>query len=119
MKRIFLTVLIISFAIKIILLLTILFEKNLMWEGEIESVSADNKYVLTITSEYNNSFDAPYSVRISNVGDNVNLAYDFYIYECSEVPIINWRENYVFISCLNHTGEEVVYKIEVEDRYEE
>lgn len=62
--------------------------RKTMWEGKIECISPNNKYVLTITSNHTNAFDAPYCIRIADYGSPENLSYDFYIYECCEESML-------------------------------
>lgn len=87
-----------------------------MWEGKIECISPNNKYILTISSNHTNAFDAPFSIRIADYGSPENLSYDFYIYECCEEPVVEWTADHIFIKCLDLKGEEIVYEIEVEEK---
>lgn len=89
---------------------------NKMWKGEIRCISPDSKYILTVTSDHSNPFDAPYSVRIADYGSPENLSYDFYIYECCEEPAVEWTEDRVFIKCLNLKKEKTVYEIEIGEK---
>lgn len=84
-----------------------------MWRGEVSCISPDSKYILTVTSDHSNPFDAPYSIRIADHGSPENSAYDFYIYECCEEPVVEWTEDRIFIKCLDPKEEETVYEIEI------
>lgn len=96
--------------------ISVISTNNKMWKGELRCISPDSKYILTITSDNSNAFDALYSIRIADYGSSENLAYDFYIYECCEEPVVEWTADHIFIKCLNLKGEEIVYEIEAEEK---
>lgn len=96
-----------------------IYEANKMWNGKLECVSPDNKYILTITSNRSNAFDAPYCVRITDYGSFENMSYDFYIYECYEKPVVEWIDDYIIIKCYNRKNEVILYNIEVEQMVNE
>lgn len=120
MKKSKILILFILAAVFIAELLMIVIEENSRWQGTAEYISPDKKYILTVTSEHSNSFDAPYSIRLSHNGDPENRADDFYIYECKEKPAVEWGDTGVLIKCTDRDDEEVIYKIETEGTaYEE
>lgn len=120
MKKSKIVILFILAAVFIAELLIIVIEKSSRWQGTAEYISPDEKYILTVTSEHSNAFDAPYSIRLSHKGDPENMTDDFYIYECKEKPAVEWIDSGVLIKCTDRDGKEVIYKTETEGKaYEE
>lgn len=118
-KIIILAILAVVFIAELAAFIDVISIKNKMWEGEISCISPDSKYILTVTSDHSNSFGAPYSIRIEDYGSSENPAYDFYIYECCEEPVVEWTENHILIKCLNLKEEEIVYETEAGEKHNE
>lgn len=118
-KIIILFILAVVFIAELAAFINLISIKNKMWEGEIKSISPDSKYILTVTSDHSNSFGAPYSIRIEDYGSSENPAYDFYIYECCEEPVVEWTEDHVLIKCFDLKEEEIVYEIEAGEKHNE
>lgn len=112
-KIIILSILAIVFIAELAALINAVSINSKLWKGELRSVSPDSKYILTITSDHSNPFDAPYSIRIEDNGSPEIPAYDFYIYECCKEPVVEWTEDHILIKFLDMNEEEIVYEIEV------